>query len=69
MQQEATDELVSFETSLTIVLCATAIVFPAKGNIAVFEGKQAVVGDGDAVSVAAADKSALASGPPKGGLA
>lgn len=51
MQQEATNELVSFESHGSLLM-AMGIVFPAKSNVAVFKSEQAVIGDGDAVGVA-----------------
>jgi hypothetical protein len=52
MQQEATAELVSCERHVPLLI-ATGVVFPAKSNVAALKGQQPVIGDGDAVRVAA----------------
>ena len=51
MQQETSQELLRGECHLSLFI-AVGIVFPAKGNLVMLEGEQAVVGDGDAMGVA-----------------
>jgi hypothetical protein len=50
MQQEPSQEFVSRESHLPL-LVAMGIVFPTECDLAVLEGDQAMVGDGDAVGV------------------
>ena len=52
MQQETPDELVSGEGH-GFDLIALAIIFPAEANLIVFHVQQAVIGDGDAMGIAA----------------
>jgi len=51
MQQETSQELLRGECHLSVFI-AVSIIFPAKGNLVMLEGQQAVVGDGDAMGVA-----------------
>ena len=52
MDQEAADELVGLEGH-RFVLVAAPVVLPAEADLAVVDGQQAAVGDGDAVGIAA----------------
>ena len=67
VKQESADELLGGERH-RLVLAPVAIVLPAEVNLPVVDVEQAVVGDGDAMGVAA-DVLRTSSGPAKGGLA
>jgi hypothetical protein len=51
MQQEAAQELWGFEGHHSLAI-AVGVISPAEGDLMVGEGDQAMVGDGDAMSVA-----------------
>jgi hypothetical protein len=52
MKQEAAQEFLRRKGHHSLVI-SVGIIFPAKGDLVVFEGDQAMVGDGDAMGVAA----------------
>ena len=52
MEQEASDELLGREGQ-GLELAVMAVVAPAEAGLSVVDGEEAVIGDGDAVSVAA----------------
>jgi hypothetical protein len=51
MQQEAAQKLWCLERHHSLVICV-GVIPPAEGDLIVGEGDEAVVGDGDAMSVA-----------------
>jgi hypothetical protein len=51
MQQEATQELFRFDRHHSLVI-SMGIISPAEGDLVVGEGDQAMVGDGDTMSIA-----------------
>jgi hypothetical protein len=51
MQQEAAQELFRFDRHHSLLI-SVGIISPAEGDLVVGKGDQAMVGDGDAVSVA-----------------
>src|SRR4051794_11636451 len=52
MDQEAADEFIGRERHRLLTV-GISIVFPVKADLAVVDGHQAVVGDGDAMGIAA----------------
>jgi hypothetical protein len=67
VEEEAAQELGGVK-SHDALLAAMGIVLPAKADALSVEGQQAVIGNGDAMGVAARVAQTCA-GPPKGGLA
>ena len=67
MKQEAAQEFLRRKGHHSLVI-SVGIIFPAKGDLVVFEGDEAMVGDGDAMGVAAEITEDMM-GPPNGGLA
>ena len=51
MKQEAAQEFLRRKGHHSLVI-SMGIIFPLKGDLVVFEGDQAMVGDGDAMTVA-----------------
>ena len=52
MKQEAAQELLSGKGQHSLVI-ALRVVLPAEGDLVILEGDEAMVGDGDAMSIAA----------------
>ena len=67
MQQETAQEFLGLDRHHSLVI-SVGIISPAEGDLVVGEGDQAMVGDGDAVSVAGEIAEDMM-GPPNGGLA
>ena len=54
MQQEAADKLLDGDGHyFGLPLIGTAVIFPVERQLAVVEGNQALIGDGDAMGIAA----------------